>query len=86
MDLILLERLFVVLFEWFLLNDRLLQVEDSTNRPLGLIQSRPRLLNRGVNYSDKGKQIRDFDNRLLNIGCPLNTVLLNTGSTVVSKQ
>ena len=39
MDLILLERLLVVLFEWFLLNDRLIQVEDSTNRPLGLIQS-----------------------------------------------
>ena len=39
MDLILLERLFVVLFEWFLLNDRLIQVEESTNRPLGLIQS-----------------------------------------------
>ena len=38
MDLILLERLFVVLFEWFLLNDRLIQVEDNTNRPLGLIQ------------------------------------------------
>ena len=38
MDLILLERLFVVLFEWFLLNDRLTQVEDNTNRPLGLIQ------------------------------------------------
>ena len=75
MDLILLERLFVVLFEWFLLNDRLIQVEDNTNRPLGLIQRWPRLLNRGVNYSDKGKQIRDFDNRLL-----------NTGSTVVSKN
>ena len=38
MDLILLERLFVVLFEWFLLNDRLIQVEDNTNGPLGLIQ------------------------------------------------
>ena len=38
MDLILLERLFVGLFEWFLLNDRLIQVEDNTNRPLGLIQ------------------------------------------------
>ena len=38
MDLILLERLFVVLFEWFLLNDRLIQVEDNTNRPLGLIK------------------------------------------------
>ena len=38
MDLILLERLFVVLFEWFLLNDRSIQVEDNTNRPLGLIQ------------------------------------------------
>lgn len=30
----------------------------------------------------EGKEYRDFDNRLLNTGWPLNTVPLHTGSTI----
>ena len=42
-----LKDLFLVLCEWFRLGDRSIQVEDSTNRPLGLSKGQPPLLHRG---------------------------------------
>ena len=49
MDLILLERL---LLSGSVLRDRSVQVEDNTNRPLGVSQGLPRPLNRDENDCD----------------------------------
>lgn len=66
------------------LSDRSTRTKDDTNRPMGLTQRWSRLLNRGkrpievkITVIERGKQIRDFENRPLNTGWPPYT-----GSTV----
>ena len=63
-------------------------IQDKRNSSLGLSIGWPRPLNRGDRLIQvsitviKGRNFRDFDNWPLNRGWPLNTVPLNTGSTV----
>ena len=75
MDSILLERLFLILSDYFRIFDRSIKVGDIANRLLGLSKGWPQPLDIKSTIS-KGGKFRDFQN------WPLITRLsLNTGST-----
>ena len=73
---------------FLLQSDRLKQVKTIEISLLGISFGWPRPLNRGDRLKQvritviKESNFRDFDNWPLNRGWPLNTVPLNTGSTV----
>ena len=72
MDLILLERLFLILFEYFRFSDRSIQVRNIKNRLLGLSKGWPQLFDIKSAIS-KGGKFRDFENRPLITRWPLHT-------------
>ena len=61
MDLILLERLFLILFEYFRFSDRSIKVGNITNRLLGLSKGWPQPLDIKSTIGKMGK-FRDFQN------------------------
>ena len=61
MDLILLERLFLILFEYFRFSDRSIKVGNITNRFLGLSKGWPQPLDIKSTIGKMGK-FRDFQN------------------------
>ena len=72
MNSILLERLFLILFEYFLFSDRSIQVRNIKNRLLGLSKGWPQLFDIKSAIS-KGGKFRDFENRPLITRWPLHT-------------
>ena len=72
MDLILLERLFLILFEYFRFSDRSIKVGNITNRLLGLSKGWPQPLDIKSTIGKVGK-FRDFQNWPLITRWPLHT-------------